>query len=79
MAGHPLGYLNPALYTVATGANYARDFHDITKGNNSTNDKGVDVSGYDAVPGWDPMTGLGTPNAQYLLPDLVAAAGTGGN
>ena len=79
MAGHPLGYLNPALYTVATGANYARDFHDITKGNNSTNDKGVDVPGYDAVPGWDPMTGLGTPNAQYLLPDLVAAAGAGGN
>lgn len=77
MAGHSLGYLNPALYSVAAGSNYARDFHDITVGNNSTNDKGVDVTGYDAVAGWDPITGLGTPNAQYLLPDLIAAANVG--
>lgn len=74
MAGHSLGYLNPLLYQVAAGANYARDFHDITIGNNSTNDKGVSVPGYDAVQGWDPITGLGTPNAQYLLPDLIAAS-----
>ncbi|HEX6544580.1 MAG TPA: S53 family peptidase [Ktedonobacterales bacterium] len=78
MAGHPLGYLNPALYKIAAGANYARDFHDITVGNNSTIDKGVNVKGYDAVAGWDPITGLGTPNAQYLLPDLVAAVNAGG-
>lgn len=77
MAGHALGYLNPAFYKVAGGANYARDFHDITVGNNSTNDVGVNVTGYDAVPGWDPMTGLGTPNAQYLLPDLIAAMSAG--
>lgn len=77
MAGHPLGYLNPALYKVASGDNYARDFHDITVGNNSTNDKGVSVVGYDAVAGWDPITGLGTPNAQFLLPDLIAAANAG--
>ena len=77
MAGHSLGYLNPAFYKVASGANYARDFHDITVGNNSTNDLGVNVTGYDAVTGWDPMTGLGTPNAQYLLPDLIAAMSVG--
>lgn len=77
MAGHPLGYLNPALYQIAAGSNYARDFHDITVGNNSTSDKGVNVPGYNAVTGWDPMTGLGTPNAQYLLPDLIAAASAG--
>ncbi len=77
MAGHSLGYLNPAFYKVASGANYARDFHDITVGNNSTNDLGVNVTGYDAVTGWDPMTGLGTPNAQYLLPDLIAAMSAG--
>ena len=77
MAGHSLGYLNPAFYKVASGANYARDFHDITVGNNSTNDLGVNVTGYDAVAGWDPMTGLGTPNAQYLLPDLIAAMSAG--
>ena len=78
MAGRPLGYLNPALYTIAQGANYSRDFHDITVGNNSSTDNSVNVPGYDAVPGWDPMTGLGTPNAQYLLPDLIAAVGAGG-
>ncbi len=77
MAGHPLGYLNPAPYKVALGDDYARDCHDITVGNNSTNDKGVSVTGYDAVAGWDPITGLGTPNAQYLLPDLIAAANAG--
>jgi subtilase family serine protease len=78
IAGHPLGYLNPALYKVASGDIYTRDFHDITVGNNSTNDKGVSVTGYDAVVGWDPITGLGTPNAQYLLPDLIAAVNAGG-
>ena len=77
MAGHSLGFLNPALYKVALSANYGRDFHDITQGNNSYNDSGVNVPGYNAVPGWDPITGLGTPNAQYLLPDLIAAAGAG--
>lgn len=77
MAGHPLGYLNPALYQVAGGPNYARDFRDITVGNNSANEKGVNVRGYDAVAGWDPITGLGTPNAQYLLPDLIAAINAG--
>lgn len=77
MAGHALGYLNPALYKIASGSNYGRDFHDITVGNNSWNSDGVNVLGYDAVVGWDPITGLGTPNAQYLLPDLIAAVGAG--
>jgi subtilase family serine protease len=79
MAGHPLGFLNPALYKIAAGPNYARDFHDVTNGNNSYDQDGVSVPGYDAVPGWDPITGLGTPNAQYLLPDLIAAVGASGS
>ncbi|HET9981803.1 MAG TPA: S53 family peptidase [Ktedonobacterales bacterium] len=79
MAGHPLGFLNPVLYKIAAGPNYARDFHDVTNGNNSYDQNGVSVPGYDAVPGWDPITGLGTPNAQYLLPDLIAAVGAGGS
>ena len=38
------------------------------------NDNQVDpsVPGYPATQGWDPVTGLGTPNAANLLPDLVA-------
>lgn len=70
MAGHPLGFINPALYKVGTSAHYLQDFHDITVGNNT---EGV-VVGFSAIPGWDPVTGLGSPNAVNLLPDLIAAS-----
>jgi subtilase family serine protease len=72
MAGHSLGFINPALYKLALSSHYAQDFHDITNGNNNVNYKGVTVEGYPAVQGWDPTTGLGTPNAEKLLPDLIA-------
>lgn len=74
MAGRPLGFLNPTLYALADSPQYARDFHDITLGNNDVDRSGVVVDGYDAVPGWDAVTGLGSPNAEFLIPDLVAAA-----
>ena len=32
------------------------------------------VTGYTAGPGWDPVTGWGSPDAQYLVP-LLAHAG----
>jgi len=73
MAGHPLGFINPGLYKLAQSSNYTQDFHDITQGNNSVSYKGVTVPGYSAVPGWDPATGLGTPNAEKLLSDLITA------
>jgi len=72
MAGHPLGFINPALYKLAASDNYVQDFHDITDGNNSVYRDGVHVQGYPAVQGWDPVTGLGTPIAEKLLPDLIA-------
>jgi len=53
---------------------YAQDFRDIASGNNSVNQGGVHVSGYTAGAGWDAVTGLGTPNAAHLVPDLIAAA-----
>jgi subtilase family serine protease len=71
MAGHPLGFINPGLYKLGTSATYQRDFHDITEGNN--NNLQASVNGYQAAVGWDPVTGLGTPNAEYLIPDLIAA------
>ena len=73
MAGHALGFINTALYKLAASGNYAQDFHDITVGDNTYNNKGVYVPGYAATPGWDPTTGLGTPNAAHLLPDLITA------
>ncbi len=70
-AGRPLGFINPGLYKLAASSTYAQDFHDIISGNNTNNQ--AQVKGYDAVPGWDPITGLGTPNAMHLIPDLIAA------
>src|SRR5256714_347277 len=72
MAGHPLGFINPAIYKLATSSHYAQDFRDITAGDNSVNERGVNVMGYPAVPGWDPITGWGSPIAEKLLPDLIA-------
>ena len=72
MAGHPLGFINPTLYKLAASSAYTQDFHDITIGDNSVNG-GVQVQGYPAVPGWDPVTGLGTPVLDKLLPDLIAS------
>jgi len=70
--GGGLGLINPALYRIgANPARYASDFYDVTTGNNTTDPT---VAGYPATPGWDPVTGLGTPNAARLIPDLVLAA-----
>ena len=70
--GGSLGEINPALYQIASDpAKYAADFYDITVGTNQTDPS---VPGFPATPGWDPSTGLGTPNAANLLPDLVAAS-----
>jgi subtilase family serine protease len=67
-----LGYINPALYAIgANAARYANDFYDVTVGNNGSD--APTVPGYNASTGWDPVTGLGTPNAANLLPDLVNA------
>jgi subtilase family serine protease len=76
MAGHPLGFLNPALYQIAASSKYAQDFRDVTAGNNSFAAGGVSVQGYAAAPGWDPVTGMGEPIAYQLLPDLIAQVGT---
>ena len=69
--GGGLGLINPALYKIgADSTRYASDFYDVTTGNNTASST---VPGYPATTGWDPITGLGTPNAAVLLPDLVAA------
>ena len=57
--GTSVGYLNPSLYAAKVEAT----LHDITTGNNGS---------YSAGPGWDPCTGLGTPNGAALLAALAA-------
>jgi subtilase family serine protease len=71
MAGRPLGFINPALYKIGASDKARTDFRDITAGNN--NQPLVGVEGFPAVAGWDPVTGFGSPIADKLLPDLVAA------
>ncbi|EON95925.1 putative subtilisin-like protein [Phaeoacremonium minimum UCRPA7] len=48
----PVGFINPALYANPQVLN------DVANGNNP----GCGTDGFEAVAGWDPLTGLGTPN-----------------
>jgi hypothetical protein len=67
-----VGFLNPALYALATNANYTACFHDITTGNNiGTNSAGM----YYATNGYDLCTGLGTPNGTNLVNALAPKPG----
>jgi kumamolisin len=56
--GKPVGFLNPLLYAIPSSSGV---FRDITQGDNGD---------YRAKNGWDPCTGLGTPNGQKLLQAL---------
>jgi tripeptidyl-peptidase-1 len=57
---NPLGPLNQVLYK------HPEVFVDITSGTNSGGG-GCGVGGFSAAPGWDPVTGLGTPKYPDLL------------
>ncbi|KAI0048067.1 subtilisin-like protein [Auriscalpium vulgare] len=56
----PVGFINPAIYS----SKFACGFTDIKSGGNP----GCGTPGFTAVPGWDPVTGVGTPNLATLLP-----------
>ena len=59
--GHAVGNLNPLLYRVASGA--ARPaYHDVVLGGNAVNN---------AAPGFDLVSGLGTPDIDNLAHDLL--------
>jgi len=70
LTGKPLGHLNSLLYKLAREAPKDEPvFQDITKGNNGV-PQGHDCGGYLATVGWDPVTGLGTPNVGRILAAL---------
>ncbi|KAK1968696.1 Pro-kumamolisin [Colletotrichum sublineola] len=48
----PVGFINPTLYA------HPEILNDVTNGNNP----GCGTQGFSAVNGWDPVTGMGTPN-----------------
>ena len=59
--GQPVGNINPVLYQVAAGA--ARPaFHDVITGGNAV---------HIALPGYDLVTGVGTPNTDNLAHDIL--------
>jgi hypothetical protein len=63
-----VGFLNPALYAIATNTNYGNCFHDINTGNNiGTNTAGL----FYATNGYDLCTGLGTPGGTNLINALA--------
>jgi hypothetical protein len=73
--GVPVGFLNPAVYGLAQKASYTTNFHDIVSGNNF-NSFSPDL--FSAVPGYDLVTGLGSPNGQNLI-NALAMVNTGAN
>lgn len=62
-AGRPLGFLNPALYSIGGSGHFHQIGRDITVGNNAYNG----VPGYAATPGWDLATGWGTPDLDKIM------------
>jgi subtilase family serine protease len=62
--GKPLGFINPAIYTIGLSSSYDIDFHDITSGSN----------GYPATRGYDLATGWGSPNGPALIKTLTESS-----
>ena len=85
VAGQPLGDLNPTLYSLP--ALPGNGIFDITSGNNGigpfTNTNGLDdgthdVPGFDAGPGYDLASGLGTIGDAAQFVTSLACAGLNG-
>ncbi len=66
-SGKRFGLLQPLIYAGLAAGTPAPGFNDVTSGNNGA---------YQAAAGWDPCTGLGSPNAPALLAVLTAGAAT---
>jgi subtilase family serine protease len=76
-AGHALGLINPAIYRIE--AAHERGIVDITRGNNTQSftqgGKRYTVPGFSARKGYDLVTGAGTIDAAYFVPELAKLAG----
>jgi subtilase family serine protease len=77
VAGHPLGLINPALYSLS--ASGAPGIVDVTTGNNTVSftQHGAlqTVTGFSALPGYDLASGVGTVDAGSFVPELAQTAG----
>jgi len=77
MAGHGLGLINPALYSMEAAGDPG--IVDVTNGTNTVtfpqNGATHTVRGWSAVSGYDLSSGVGTVNAALFIPELVKAVG----
>jgi kumamolisin len=62
----PVGFVNPLLYRLTRGSPQFPPFHDVTVGGNDF---------YQAGPGYDMVTGIGTPDVWNLARDLAPLTG----
>jgi subtilase family serine protease len=69
-----VGFINPALYSLGVSSSYSSAFHDMTSGSNPP--AAGDGPGFNAVPGYDLVTGWGSPAGVGLINQL---AGTKAN
>ncbi|MGZ4410295.1 MAG: S53 family peptidase [Gaiellaceae bacterium] len=76
-AGRRLGFVNAGLYRIGRSRLYHTALHDITDGNNTVRFPPKTISGYHAGPGWDPVTGWGSPIASVLVPLLARSVHPG--
>ncbi|MEO6034368.1 MAG: protease pro-enzyme activation domain-containing protein [Verrucomicrobiota bacterium] len=67
----PIGFINPAIYAIGKGTNYAATFHDIKVGNNTN---GISPLNFPATTGYDLCTGWGTPIGKPLINALAPPA-----
>ena len=68
-AGHRFGLIDNDLYRLY--AEHARGLVDITVGNTADPAATPESTGFDAVPGYDQATGVGTVDAAKFVADLV--------
>ena len=64
----PVGFINPAVYSIGKGLSYDYDFHDIITGNDTNS---VSTNLFSATTGYDLCTGWGTPAGSNLINALA--------
>jgi subtilase family serine protease len=71
-----VGFINPTLYNIGSSKSSSSAFHDITSGSNPPAAGGG--SGFNAVPGYDLVTGWGSPTGASLINQLAGPSAVGG-
>lgn len=76
--GETIGFLNPLVYTIGQGSDYDTAFHDITSGSNPSGSTvpACCTGSFNALTGFDIVTGWGTPNSEGMINALAPVSTT---